>query len=1183
MSHGAENHSVEKIAKKSISDTFVHLHLHSVYSLLDGAIPIKDLIAHVKAEGMTSVAITDHGNMFGAVDFYSEAISQGIKPILGCEFYVASSRFERKAKDEINDGGAYHFVLLAKNKIGYKNLSILSSKSYTEGFYRKPRIDYELLAKHSEGLIGLSGCLAGEINRKILRQDTKEALNLAGYLNEIMGKDNFYLELQRHGIPEQDICSKEIIEIHKKTNIPLILTNDAHFLKREDRDAQDIMLRIQMQKKIDEVINFGFNEEFYVKSALEMKQLFPDHLEAFYNTQKIADMVDLQMEFGTPLLPRFETPENISLADYLEKLSFEGLKSKFKESEVPREYLDRLKTELEVIGRMNFDGYFLIVSDFISYAKQNGIPVGPGRGSAAGSMVAYSLGITDIDPIKYGLLFERFLNPSRNEMPDIDIDFCRDRREEVISYVVNKYGADHVSQIITFGRLSAKAVIKDVARVLGFDFSEINNVCKAVPNTPGISLDDAVTETQELKKFFARGEQEKKLWRIAKTLEGLPRHAGKHAAGLVIAPSKLEEIIPLAVDTKTGAVMSQYDKGPLEKVGLVKMDLLGLKNLTIIQKTLNEIKRRHNKEVPIDKLPLDDESVFKLLQKGQTSGIFQVENHGMTKMLTRAKPQKFEDIIACIALYRPGPLQSGMTEEYIKRRNGEVKVTYPHNDLANILKETYGTIVYQEQVMLISQIIGGFSMAEADTLRKAMGKKKQDVMDKLKTDFMKGAKAKGHNEKWASDLFDMMAEFGKYGFNKSHSAAYGMITYQTAYLKAHFTIEFIKANLDADIETPEKLISSIRTAREMGIEVLPPDINESDLYFTIIDDKKIRYGLLALKGLGRTAVEVILKAREQGSFQNIFDFAKRVDSKYFNKKTFESLTFSGATDCFNKSRAALYDNLENILSFGSREQQDKSIGQEVLFQDSDTASIVGEIQDKEEWSSDRKLMLEKQIIGFYLNSHPVDMYKDMIDFSNITYIDDIDDGVSKERLINILGVIEKIKMVTPKRGNAFYSLTVSDISGEIEVRVYNSLYQKSIDYIVENGVVLMNIKATIHRDENMVNIIFTANSFSAVEEIENMVEKSLHIHLLSSKNLSLREQISNLKETLKKFPGKVPVFIHYKDHQSDIQVVRVHPMYFVNNSPELSDKLTEILISARHFAWRIGDKVYIDEKERKAI
>lgn len=1161
-------------------DNFAHLHLHSVYSLLDGAIRIEDLVRHIKAQGMTSVAVTDHGNMFGAIEFYEKAIKAGIKPIIGCEFYVApGSRFEKKSLDKLADGNAYHLVLLAKNKVGYKNLIKLASASFLEGFYRKPRIDYEILAEHTEGLVCLTACLGGEVNQHIFKQREHKAFELAGHLNEIFGQGNFFLEIQDHGMPEQHIVTKGAIDIHKKTGIPLVLTNDAHFLRRQDQKAQDIMLRIQMNKKEDEPMEFGFNEEFYVKSPAEMKRLYPEFPEAFHNTMLISDMIDFQMDFGHPLLPDFQTPNNESLRDHLKNVSVDRLQKRFNGS-IPDKYSKRLDYELDVIGTMGFDGYFLIVSDFIDYAKQSNIPVGPGRGSAAGSIVAYSLGITNIDPLKYDLLFERFLNPSRNEMPDIDIDFCRDRREEVINYVVEKYGADHVSQIITFNTLSAKAVIKDVARVLGFDFADINALSKYLPDTPGLKLDDAVAASKEIEDFFKSGKKEKLLYKIAQTLEGMPRNSGKHAAGVVIAPQPMDEIIPLAKDTKTGSVISQFEKGPLEKAGLVKMDFLGLKNLTIIQTTVDEIRKRTKPNFDIDAIPLDDVASYELLQKGYTKGIFQVEKSGITSLLMRAKPSQFEDIVACIALYRPGPLQAGMTDEYVKRKNGEVKVEYLHKDLEPVLLDTFGTIVYQEQVMRISQIIGDFTMADADTLRKAMGKKKMNVMKKMKDQFVKGAEKKGYNKKLAIELFDMMAKFGEYGFNKSHSAAYGLITYQTAYLKAHYLVEFMKANLDADIETTEALIGIIHSCREMKLEILPPDINESGQFFTIIDDKTIRYGLLGLKGVGRSAVDAIIEARQTGEFKNVHDLASRVDSKHFNKKLLEALICSGALDSFGLSRAALFNGMENILSWGSRAQKDKAAGQESLFGDIVDESQTLHILELEEWEAGHKMIQEKQTLGLYLSAHPLDQYIELLSYTDITSLSETDDGTSSERELVVMGVIEKVKVINTRRGTTFTMLTVSDLSGRHEIRVYNKVFNEVRHLLKENSTVIVNVRVQVFRDNDPPTINLTANKVYPSSEINNWVQKSLHIFFPENSLALVIPKIQSVKKTLKHHKGTNPVYLHYKTNGRK-QVVKVHPSLYVNYDAALDKQLSSILFDPKHFAWQIGSKLQTYEGDYK--
>lgn len=1153
---------------------FTHLHLHTVYSLLDGAIRIKDLMKHVKENGMDSVAITDHGNMFGVLDFYEAAVSEGVKPIIGSELYVApGSRFSKTNVDGVKDGQSYHMVLLAKNEKGYKNLMKLSSRAYLEGFYRKPRIDYELLAECSEGLIGTSACLAGEINRKILRGEQGEAQDLACHLDEVFGRGNFYLEIQNHGIPEQEVAARGSIEISKKTGIPLVLTNDSHFLRREDQKVQDIMLRIQMNKKLEDPLEFGFNHEFYVKSPEEMWRLFPEAPEAFHNTQKIAEMVEFEMKHGGPLLPDFETPAGMSLGDFLRSQVEAGLASLFPQG-VPEKYKERANYELGVINNMGFDGYFLIVADFIQHAKNKGIPVGPGRGSAAGSIVAYSLGITAIDPLQYDLLFERFLNPSRNEMPDIDIDFCRDRREDVIQYVVEKYGSERVGQIITFGTLSARAVIKDVARVMGYDFAHINAVCKNMPETPGISLEEAVNSTPEAKTFFKSGDKEKTLYEVAAALEGVPRNAGKHAAGVVIAPDNLETIVPLAKDTKTDSVVSQFEKNNLEKTGLVKMDFLGLKNLTIIQKAIDEIKVRHNKEIDINRIPLDDPEPYQLLQTGKTKGIFQLENTGMTRLLVNSRPRVFEDIIACIALYRPGPLESGMTESYVARKKGEAPVEYPHESLEPVLKDTFGTMVYQEQVMIISQVIAGFTMAEADTLRKAMGKKKMDVMEKLKEKFVSQAVERGHKTDWAAKLFDNMAEFGKYGFNKSHSAAYGLITYQTAWLKAYYPVEFMKATLDSDIENTEKLIGFIHESREMGIDILPPDVNESDQFFTIIDNKTIRYGLLGLKGVGRAAVDSIIEARQDGPFSDLADFSTRVDHKQLNKKLLEALIFSGAFDSMGHARSGLLQVMDDILSYGGNMQKDRDSGQSALFGAEDLAG--GEIiavPDIPEFDEKKKLLFEKNTLGLYLTSHPLDCYIDILGHSSITPLAEVDDGVSSEKFVTVMGVIESIKNVVTKRGKTFLVVTLSDLSSRSEIRVFEQSAKKFAHLLVENETVIVDAKVTIYRDSETPTVSISANSISSGDAVMDKVNKSLHLFVNTANRQGFEEKIRAIKKILLKYTGSASVYIHYKDNDGKLEVVKTHPSFFVRYSEELTDELAAHLESRNHIAWRVADKL----------
>lgn len=1151
---------------------FAHLHLHSTYSLLDGAIRPADLVKKVKELGMSSVAVTDHGNMFGTIEFYEAAKKEGVKPIIGYEAYVApGSRFEKRNQEDLVDGRAYHLILLVKNKQGYKNLIKLASKAYTEGHYHKPRIDYELLAQHSEGLVGLTACLAGEVNRLIYRQQTDKARELSGRLNEIFGKGNFFLEIQNHGIPEQLEVARGAVELSRQLDIPLVLTNDAHFLTRQDQKAQEVMLRIQMNKKITDPLEFGFNEEFYVKSPAEMFQLYPELPQAFYNTLHIAEMCNFDFEFGAPLLPDFQVPSGMSLGDYLVAEAEAGLSRRFG-GNVPDKHRARLQYELDVIRNMGFEGYFLIVADFINYAKRNDIPVGPGRGSAVGSLVAYALGITELDPLQYDLLFERFLNPSRKEMPDIDVDFCRDRREEVIRYVIDKYGDDHVSQIITFGTLSAKAVIKDVARVLGIDFQLINALSKHLPDTPGISLKDAVAATPEVQKYFAQGEKERELYTIAQTLEGMPRNAGKHAAGVVIAPQPLDEIVPLAKDSKTDSIVTQYEMTALPKIGLVKMDFLGLKNLTVIQSCVAEIRRRRNVELDITRLPLDDAKTYQLLAQGKTRGVFQVESPGITKLLMQAKPRAFEDIIAIIALYRPGPLESGMTENYVKRKNGEMKVEYPHPSLEPILKDTYGTFVYQEQIMLASQIIGGFTLAEADTLRKAMGKKNAEEMARMKAKFVSGAVEKKFQEKWASELFDNMAEFAKYGFNKSHSAAYGLITYQTAYLKTNYTIEFFKASMDADIGDTDKLIGYINHAKELGIEVLPPDVNESEVYFTILDDHRLRFGLLGIKGLGEAPARAMVEARKArgGRFQSLAEFVEALDSRILNRRLLDVLAFAGAIDSLGYSRAAIVQSADEILKFAAASQLDKASGQTSLFGDAESQAARLYVPNASEFSEEEKLLKEKQVLGLYLTAHPLDRFADIAGYMQLTAIADLDDGVSKERRVSVLAVIDSLRTVSSKRG-AFYLLKITDRTGQIEVRIFQNMYEQVKPYLSENACAIFDIRVQAFREEEVTTLIYSLAGVVPEEKFIERVEKSLHLYLNAKTPAELEAMIGPVKATLRKYSGNNPVYLYWRESDGGpLQSIRAHPSFYVRYDKALLSDVSRLLGAEKYALFKVG-------------
>ena len=820
---------------------YIPLHLHTEYSLLDGAIRIKELVQQAVSYRMPAVAVTDHGNLFGAVEFYRLAVKAGIRPIIGCEVYVASGNRSEKRNTSNVDEASFHLVVLARDNKGYKNLVSLVTKAYTEGFYYKPRIDIELLKQHNEGLIGLSACLKGEVPYYLQRGMTEKAREKALEYRDIFGPENFYIEIQDNGLPEQADVNKKLIELARKLSIGIVATNDCHYMKKEDAKAHDILLCIQTGTTVKEKNRLHFNSDsFYFKSPEEMKNAFKDIPEAILNTRAIAERCNLEFKLGLNLLPVYKLENKQRPYEFLEKLAFDGLLHKFG-PEPEENYKERLRKELEIIQKVRYSSYFLIVWDFISHARQEGIPVGPGRGSAAGSLVSYCLGITDIDPVKYNLLFERFLNPERVSMPDIDVDFCKDRRTEIISYVTEKYGKDHVAQIITFGTMAARAAIRDVGRALDFPYAEVDKIAKLVPNTLNIKIEETLKAEPQLKALYDNNPKIKELIDVAMRLEGLSRHASTHAAGVVISPEPLTTFMPLYKNPVDGTITTQFDMNAIEKIGLLKFDFLGLKTLTVIDKALKYIKE-NGKDFSLKEISFEDKKTYELLSSGHTTGIFQLESPGMRDLLVKMTPNRFEDLIAIVALYRPGPIGSGMIDDFIKRKKGLIPVKYELPQLKEILSETHGIILYQEQVMRIANILANFTMGQADILRKAMGKKKPAEMEKLKESFIKGAKAKGVSEKKATRLFDLMAFFAEYGFNKSHSAAYAHIAYQTAYLKAHYPVEFMAATLSADMDNTDKIVKSINECRNMGISILPPDINQSGQEFKVIGNS-IRFGL----------------------------------------------------------------------------------------------------------------------------------------------------------------------------------------------------------------------------------------------------------------------------------------------------------------------------------------------------
>jgi len=1066
---------------------FVHLHLHSEYSLLDGACHIDELVEQAAQLGMKAVALTDHGNMFGAVAFHDASQDRGIKPILGCEIYVAPGSRHEKSGGGIQE--AYnHLTLLATDEAGYHNLVKLVSLGYTEGFYHRPRIDKDALAQHSKGLVALSGCLAGEIAGHLRNGMDAAALQSANQFAEILGRDRFYLELMDHGIEEQRRVNQALLRLHGRSGLPLVATNDAHYLRREDHQAHDVLLCIGSGKKVHEPERLRFDTpEFYLKSPAEMARVFPDHLEALANTVKIAEMCEFVLK-GDISLPDFTVPPGFTLESYFEKVVRDGFAERRRTLEplaeagrlrhAMAEYEARLEQEIGVIRRVGFAGYFLIVWDFIRYARETNVPVGPGRGSAAGSLVAYSLRITDIDPMEHELIFERFLNEERISPPDIDIDFCESRRGEVIDYVTRKYGRENVAQIITFGTMKAKAVVRDVGRAMDMPYAEVDKVAKMIPFDLKMTLDKALEESPPLKEAYQKDAKVKELIDISRRLEGTTRHASTHAAGVVIAPRPLTEFLPL-FKGNTAEITTQFDMKGVERIGLLKMDFLGLRTLTLIDNCVKMIEAQTGVKVDPDRLPLDDAKTYELFTRGQTSGLFQFESDGMRDILKRFKPDRLDHLTALNALYRPGPMQ--MIDDFIKRRHGQTKVTYEHPALEPILSETYGVMVYQEQVMRIASTLAGFTMGEADILRKAMGKKKADVMAAQRQAFMNGGLARSVPEKKAQRIWDHMEQFAGYGFNKSHSAANALLAYQTAYLKANYPVFFVAALLTSERANTEKMVHYIGECREMGIRMLPPDVNESHLYFTVVGaggysagthppaasgtPQAIRFGLAALKNVGEGAVEAILRARKAGgAFLSLFDFCERVDLRAVNRRVVESLIKSGSFDSLDNRRSALYAFIDQAMDLGQKHQRDREQGQSSLLgllggDESGRRGATARLPDAPAWGEGERLAFEKESLGFFITGHPLERYQaELMQWATATTgkLPDM-----AEREVTVGGIIAGLRLIKTKKGDRMASFVLEDLEGGAECLVFPETYKKVAARLAEDQVVLVKGKSEV--------------------------------------------------------------------------------------------------------------------------
>ena len=1067
---------LEKTLRRRAMAEFVHLHVHTEWSLLDGALRVSDLAQKAVEYKMPAVAITDHGNLFGIIHFYEKLKEAGLKPILGCEVYVApGSRFEKKAKSATEAG--YHLVLLAQNEVGYRNLLKLATRAHFEGFYWKPRVDKELLKEYSEGLIALSACLHGEIPAAILSGNKDRALELIKTYRALF-PGRFYLEVQENGIPEQTKVNEVLLEMAETLSLPVVATNDCHYLSPEDASVHEILLCIQTGKTLSDPKRFRFEtDQVYFASPEEMKSRFRNYPpEVLHRTLEIAESINLELKLGEPRFPVYPLPPGKTYEEVFEEKAREGLKQRLRELKAgvglaasEKEYWDRLAYEIEVIKNKGFASYFLIVSDFINWARGRGIPVGPGRGSAAGSLVAYAMRITDLDPLRYGLLFERFLNVERTSLPDIDVDFCMRRRDEVIEYVREKYGGkDFVAQIATFGQLKARAVVRDVGRALGFKPKEIDPIAKLIPEGPNVTLEKALSSESRLRELLQKDERVARLFAVARALEGLPRHSSTHAAGVIIADRPLSEYCPLMKGDK-GEIITQFDMKAVEKIGLIKFDFLGLKTLTIIDHTLKLIRKYYEKDLDLDRIPLDDPRTYELLARGETEGVFQLESSGMRDLLRRLKPTDFNDLIAVLALYRPGPLDSGMVEQYIEVKHGRRKPNYLHPKLEPVLKETYGVILYQEQVMKFAQVLAGYSLGEADVLRKAMGKKIPEVMAKQRERFVSGAVERGISREEAEHIFDLMEKFAGYGFNKSHSAAYALVAYKTAYLKAHYPLCYMAALLSYEIDKAEEVMKYVAVCRRMGIEVLPPDINRSGLEFTI-EEGAIRYGLAAIKNVGVGAVEEILKERASGGpFRSFEDFCTRVDLGRINRRVLEALIKSGAFDSFGKNRATLIRNLDAILDWAQKERDARKKGQISIFAVEEEGAAVSPLKLEEipEWDSEIKLAEERKALGFYLTGHPLSSYREWLSIitpHTVSGLSELPEG----RKVTLGAAIGTIKVKNTRRGEKMAFVQLEDGEAVVESIVFPDLFGRIFAFLEEGKLVL--VRGIVERESEEVRL-----------------------------------------------------------------------------------------------------------------
>ncbi len=1125
---------------------FVHLHVHSEYSLLDGAARLEKLIQKAKELRFPAIALTDHGNLFGSVDFYSGCEKAGVKPILGSELYVApGSRFERSGQDGSYEG-ASHCTVLVRNRAGHANLMKLVSKAYLEGFYYKPRVDRELLAQHADGLLVLSGCLNSEVSRLLSAGDEAKARQTAGWYQEVFGKDYYFMEAQSHGLAEQKRVSEGTLKIARALGAPVCGTNDSHYLDAGDARAHEALLCIQTGTTMSDPNRWRFStDEFYLKSADEMRAVFKDLPEAYRNTLAVAERCNVDLHFGQFHLPQYHVPDGFTLDSYLERLAFEGLAARYGGSPADA-VVERLRYELGVISKMGFSGYFLVVWDFITYARRQGIAVGPGRGSSAGSLVAYCLGITSVDPIRYGLIFERFLNPERISMPDMDIDFADDRRDEVIRYVVDRYGADRVAHIITFGTMGAKAVIRDVARVLGFSYGEADRIAKLVPGFPlNITLDESLEKSPPLAEQVKREPRVAELWSVARALEGCTRHASVHASAVVISDEPLMERVPLYKDPKRPELITGLAMGPIEKLGLLKMDFLGLKTLTVIANAAALIKEARGIALDPDQLPLDDAKTYQLLSEAKTFGVFQLESAGMRDALKRLKPQRLEDIIAMVALYRPGPMD--LIDDFVNRKHGRAPITYEHPLMEGRLQETYGVMVYQEQVMRLAADLAGLTLGEADTLRKAMGKKDRELMAQQREKFLAGCKANTIDGRKAEKIWDLIDKFAGYGFNKSHAACYAMVAYQTAYLKANYPVEFMAALLTSEMDKTDKIVQYMEESRAMGLRVEPPDVNCSRTQFTVNGDA-VHFGLGAIKNVGAAAIESLVRVRQEaGPFTSLGDFCARVDLRLVNRRVIESLTKAGAFDSLKQSRAGLLSGLDQAMEAGQRRQRDREEGQVSLFEGLGeaertpaTATARARSAVVPEWPPEEMLAYEKEVLGFYLSGHPLAQYGDVGRHLGAATAAELYARPVGARVL-LLGQISAFTENATKSGNRMAFATLDLVDGSVPLTIFPEPYRSCAGPLRQRGAVVVRGRI----DDSDKGRVVLAEEIKALEETLGEARhrdnggQALTCRIRVRADGGGREAaLTSVKAICQEHRGRTPLFLHVLLAEQEV-VIRV--------------------------------------------